>query len=148
MPAPDNSTNPDANNTNQSGGMTFSSLVFWESFSGIAVVVLTVLASIAGLGTWYFSSRVNAVKDVAFDRFKTESATDIASANRIAEEARLDTAKALKEVALAKVRGDNLELNLGAQRQQTAKLEKEAALAKKELLEVQEMVGEYASFIN
>jgi hypothetical protein len=59
-------------------------------------VGLTAAAALAGVLTWYFSSRLSNAKDAAFDRFKEESKVAVAEAtaraaeaNRIAEEEKL-----------------------------------------------------------
>src|SRR5262245_28534992 len=57
---------------------------FW---SNIAVVTFGVLAAIAGGAVWYFSSRLDALKDSDFARFKLESTKEIAAANSSAAEA-------------------------------------------------------------
>jgi hypothetical protein len=52
------------------------SLRFLESASywtGVFAVGLTAAAAVAGVLTWYFSSKLSNAKDAAFDRFKEES---------------------------------------------------------------------------
>ena len=66
------------------------SLRFLESASywtGVFAVGLTAAAAVAGVLTWYFSSKLANVKDAAFDRFKEESKVAVASANEKAAEA-------------------------------------------------------------
>jgi len=79
------------------------SLRFLESASywtGVFAVGLTAAAAVAGVLTWYFSSKLANVKDAAFDRFKEESNVAVAEAtaraaeaNRIAEEEKLARVK-------------------------------------------------------
>jgi hypothetical protein len=57
---------------------------FW---SNIAVVVFGVLAAVAGGCAWYFSSRLDALKDSDFARFRLESTEKIADAQKKQEKA-------------------------------------------------------------
>ncbi len=57
-----------------------------SSWANAAVVVFTVLAAVAGVVAWHFSSQYRDAKDAAFERFKLQSAVSIAeSATRTAE---------------------------------------------------------------
>jgi hypothetical protein len=57
-----------------------------SSWANTAVVVFSVLAAVAGLVGWHFSSRCKDAQDVAFERLKLQSAVSIAqSAVRMAE---------------------------------------------------------------
>lgn len=122
----DNSNNTDAPKTKQSG-MTLPSLETVSFFASVAVVLLTVFAAIAGAFALYFSSRLGAVKDAALERFKTESATTIATAGERAAEAN-------NKAAEANERAKALELEVAKQRERAAK-------AEKDLLELQQRLA-------
>src|SRR6188474_824575 len=57
-----------------------------SSWANAAVLVFTLLAVVAGVAAWHFSSQYRVAKDAAFERFKLQSAVSIAeSAARTAE---------------------------------------------------------------
>jgi len=88
--------------------MTLSSVSFWADFFGIAVVALTVFAAIAGYFSWYFNSRVDALKDEALQRFKIESAEKIASAEAQSASANEKAAASEKEAAIARLEAERI----------------------------------------
>ena len=109
-----------------------------SSWANAAVVVFTLLAAVAGVAAWHFSSQYRVAKDTAFERFKLQSAVSIAeSAARTAEaskrasEAEEETAKAVAEAASANERTKALEVEAGKQRER-------ATEAQKKLVELQE----------
>ncbi len=134
------SANDNAASKASHSGMTLQFLESASFWANVAVVVFTVLAAIAGVFALYFASRLSVAKDADLDRFKTESAKVIASAdaraaeaNKKAAEAGEGTAKALSGAAEANERASRLELESLHQRERAAK-------AEKELLELQERI--------
>jgi CRISPR/Cas system CMR-associated protein Cmr1 (group 7 of RAMP superfamily) len=82
--------------TNKRMASLLESVSYW---SGVAAVTLTGLAALAGVVTWYSSSKLAAKKDEDFRQFRQTSESEIAAANeraakleKEAEEARLKTA--------------------------------------------------------
>src|SRR5206468_509270 len=57
-------------------------------------------AAVAGVLTWYFSSKLANAKDAAFNRFKEESKTAVAAANEKAAEANKAAAEANERAAI------------------------------------------------
>ncbi len=103
--------------------MTLPSLETASFWANVAVVVLTVLAALSGAFALYFSMKVSTVKDVAFDRFKVESATAISLADARAAEANR-MAKAIEHDNLT-LRGQvaNLEIQATTDNERALKLE-------------------------
>ncbi len=115
-----------------------------SSWSNVAVVVFTLAAAVAGVVALHFASRLNTEKDAAFERFKVESAAQIAAAdaraadaNRQAAEAGRGTAEALAQAAAANERAGALEVESARQRER-------AANAERTLLELQQRVQDRA----
>jgi len=109
-----------------------------SSWANVAVAVFTVLAAVAGVAAWHFSSQYRDAKEAAFERFKLQSAVSVAeSAARTAEatkrasEAGEETAKAMAEVASANERIKTFEFEVSKQRER-------ATQAEKKLTELQE----------
>jgi hypothetical protein len=109
-----------------------------SSWANAAVLIFTVLAAIAGVVAWHFSSQYRDAKDAAFERFKLQSSVSIAEsaartaeANERASEAGEEAAKAVAEAASANDRAKTLEFERGKQRER-------AAQAEKQLFELQE----------
>ena len=109
-----------------------------SSWANAAVLVFTLLAVVAGVAAWHFSSQYKVAKDAAFERFKLQSAVSIAEsaartaeATRRASEAGEETAKAVAEAASANERTKALEVEAGKQRER-------ATAAEKKLFEFQE----------
>jgi len=101
-----------------------------SSWANVAVLVFTVLAAVAGVVAWHFSSQFRDAKDAAFERFKLQSALSIAeSATRTAEatkrasEAGEEAAKAVAEAARANERTKTLEFEADKQRERAAEAE-------------------------
>ena len=91
-------------------GMSLRFLEWASYLTGVFAVGLTAAAAVAGVLTWYFSSKLANMKDAAFDRFKEESKVAVAEAtaraaeaNRTAEEEKL--ARVKLETRLAPRRG-------------------------------------------
>jgi hypothetical protein len=95
------------------------SLRFLESASywaGVLAVGLTAAAAVAGVLTWYFSSKLANVKDAAFERFKEESKVAVASANEKAAEATARAAEANRIAEEEKLARVKLETRLAPRR--------------------------------
>jgi hypothetical protein len=88
--------------------MSLSSLETASFWFNVAVVVFTVAAAVAGIFALYFSLKLGALKDQDFDKFKSESATQLslanarsAEANKISESLRLEVSRANERTAMA-----------------------------------------------
>ena len=111
-----------------------------SSWANTAVVVLTVLAAVAGLVGWHFSSRYRDARDAALDRLKLQSAVTIAEsaaraaeATRRASKAEEDMTRSVAEATVANERTRVLE-------QEAGKLRERAAKSEKQLVELQEKI--------
>jgi multidrug efflux pump subunit AcrA (membrane-fusion protein) len=111
-----------------------------SSVANTAVVVLTVLAAVAGLVGWHFSSRYRDAQDAALDRLKLQSAVSIAEsaaraaeATRRASKAEEDMTRSVAEATAANERTMVLEDEAG-------KLRERAAKSEKTLIELQEKI--------
>jgi hypothetical protein len=121
--------NPIADRGNQAMDVEFLSKA--SSWANAAVVVFTVLAVVAGVAAWHFSSQYRDAKDAAFERFKLESSLSIAEsaaraaeATRKASEAREGAAKAVAEATIANERAETLESEASKQRERAEQAEK------------------------
>jgi hypothetical protein len=103
---------PEAKKTNATTqtnhiGMSLRFLESASYWTGVFAVGLTAAAAVAGLLTWYFSSKLANVREAAFNRFKEESKVAVASANEKAAEATARAAEAnriAEEEKLARVK--------------------------------------------
>src|SRR5262245_12062664 len=101
------------------------------SWANAALVAFSVLAAVAGVAAWHFSSQYRDARDAAFDRIKlqtavsiAESATRTAEATKQASEAGVEAARAGAEAASANERTKTLELEAGKQRERAAEAER------------------------
>ena len=109
------------------------SVAYW---SGIAVVLLTVFAAVAGAIAWIASNRASEAKDRALKRFQDDANVAISGANLKAAEAVEGTAKA-NERAVAQ----GLEIR-GPEKKAAAAQQERAANAERELLELRGRVAD------
>jgi hypothetical protein len=102
MPAQESKITENAAKKNQSGGRGLESLETWSAFFNVSVVVLTALLAVAGFFAWKYTSELGAFKDEALNRFKTESAKELAILQTEAADAKRRQAEA--ETELVKLR--------------------------------------------
>ena len=86
-------------NTSVTKRMATAFLESASYWTGIAAVVLTGLAAIAGALTWYFTARLSDQKDKDFRTFKKASETEIARAKEHTAKLENDAAQARLELA-------------------------------------------------
>jgi hypothetical protein len=122
--------------------MNWAKALLWANTVYIVAICFAAAATIL---VSFFASRLSLQKDTELDRFRTQSATDIAKANLRAGEARAQAATATEgqkklETALeqAKVRQEelrrqNLELQSEVEREHLARLQIEERLAPRKL---------------
>jgi hypothetical protein len=125
MATPTASSPNTARMMNQSG-MDLPFLETASFWSNIAVVALTVLAAIAGVFALYFSSRLGALKDENFARFRLESTEKIAVANSEAAKANEGLARANLEIAQLTAETAKLNTESQALQLEVAKARREA----------------------
>ena len=102
--------------------MTLDFLETVSFWANVAVVLLTLLAATAGLAAWYFSSRLDAMKDESFARFQLESTAKIEQSQTEQE----------------KLRQENLQLSLRLEEERASRLKIEQKLAPRILSDEQQ----------